>query len=77
MHSDLTKLVTARRLARTGEGRRIRERADLTVKELAAAAGIDTGTLHRWEDGRTTPRAPAALRWVDALVEATAIDDAP
>jgi DNA-binding transcriptional regulator YiaG len=75
--TTITKLVTARRLARTGEGRQLRERSDLTIKELAQAVGVDTATLVRWEEGRTRPRAPAALRWVDALAAVTASADDP
>ena len=75
MDHDITKLVLARRLARTGEGKRLRERAELTIKEIAQAVGVDTGTIVRWETGRTSPRAPAALRWVDALHAVTDTSD--
>jgi len=61
-------------LARSGEGRRIRERAALSIGEVAEATGVDPTTLARWETNRSVPRARAAMRWVDVLQEAGRTD---
>jgi transcriptional regulator with XRE-family HTH domain len=61
--TDLPLLIRGRRLASDGRGRRLRERAGLSVSELAHALGVDVGTLSRWETGKAKPRPEAALRW--------------
>jgi transcriptional regulator with XRE-family HTH domain len=53
-------------LGPTGRGRDLRERAGLSVRELAALLGVDAATLCRWERGQTRPRGPGASRWVAA-----------
>jgi transcriptional regulator with XRE-family HTH domain len=53
-------------LGPTGRGRDLRERAGLSVRELATLLGVDAATLCRWERGQTRPRGPAASRWVAA-----------
>lgn len=63
--TDLTRLSTARRLG--SAGREIRQRAHLSLRDLAAAIGVDSATLWRWETGHVRPRAAAALRWVETL----------
>ena len=45
-------------LSMSGEGRRLRERADSSVSEVAVAAGIDVLTLLRWETGQFVPAGP-------------------
>jgi transcriptional regulator with XRE-family HTH domain len=51
--SDQDRLELARRIG--GELRRLRERAGLTLKELAAAAGLSAPFLSRVENGRALP----------------------
>ncbi|WP_167880601.1 helix-turn-helix domain-containing protein [Nocardioides guangzhouensis] len=53
----------ARELAETGEGRRIRERAGVTLGELAAAIGTSGPVLSRWEAGEAVPQGEAATDW--------------
>jgi transcriptional regulator with XRE-family HTH domain len=70
---DIAALVQARRLARDGSGRALRERAELSVREMAHDIGVDVATLSRWERGECRPRRDAAVRWVTAC---NVIDDA-
>ncbi len=72
MDSTIASLVLARRLARTGEGRRLREEVGLGAREVADEVGIDVATLYRWEPGQTRPGAGAATRWVEVLRDAAA-----
>jgi len=68
MHlQDVEKISRARSLTASGEGRRKRELASVTMRELASAIGVDAATLSRWETGTTSPRGAAAIRWLDAL----------
>jgi transcriptional regulator with XRE-family HTH domain len=66
-HETLIEIARARRLARTGEGRRIREAAAVSVRELAAAVGVDPTTVWRWETGQSIPKPEQARRWDAAL----------
>jgi len=50
-------------LSLSGEGRRLRERADASVSEVAAAAGIDVLTLLRSETGELDLAGPHSGDW--------------
>jgi len=63
---QMVGIARARRLA-AGSGRRIREAAGLSVRELASGIGVDASTLWRWETGRSRPRGDAAIRWQRTL----------
>jgi len=65
--NELVEVARGRVLARSGKGRAIREGANLSLRELARAVGVDASTLSLWERGRTRPRADAARRWEAAL----------
>jgi DNA-binding transcriptional regulator YiaG len=65
--NELWDLIDARRRARSGEGRRLREAAGLSLRELAAQVGVDAATLDRWERGLARPRRAAALRYQTVL----------
>lgn len=69
MSCDAVKLAEVRALATSGAARRIRQRANLSLAEVAAACGVDQSTVHRWECGKRSPRGPAALRYA-ALLDA-------
>jgi transcriptional regulator with XRE-family HTH domain len=51
-------------LGPTGRGRRLRQEAGLSVRELARFLGVKASTLTRWETGQTHPRGEAGVRWV-------------
>ncbi|KAF3467091.1 helix-turn-helix domain-containing protein [Streptomyces sp. Tu 3180] len=57
------------------ERRRLREANALTPGQLAARAGVDTGTVRAWESGRTAPRGrkrEAYAKLLAALAESAA-----
>jgi len=55
--------VRGRQLGPSGEGRAIRERAAVGLREAAQLLGVDPGTFSRWETGQSVPRRAAAQRW--------------
>ncbi|WP_374104250.1 helix-turn-helix domain-containing protein [Streptomyces sp. ISL-43] len=52
----MTQSVTELGLPTPKERRRLREAADLTHEEVAAAVGVTPTTVRSWETGRTDPR---------------------
>jgi DNA-binding transcriptional regulator YiaG len=66
-HDELVQLVRSRAQAKSGKARRIRELVNVSQREMAAAVGVNTSTLARWERGECVPRDAAALRWARAL----------
>lgn len=71
----LEKLVRLRELCRTGVARARRLEAPATLDEVGSAAGVDRTTIWRWENGKTRPTGPAALRYA-ALLEMLAREEA-
>lgn len=67
MNPHLKNLEQARHLSTSGNGKRIREQAKLTLKEVAEHIGVDVKTLRRWESGESMPRGDKAIAWVRAL----------
>ncbi|THA84785.1 transcriptional regulator [Streptomyces sp. A0592] len=62
------------------ERRRLREAAELTLDEVAAAMGVTAATVRHWESGRTNPRGrkhDAYARYLDGLAALPAAADAP
>ncbi len=70
---ELDRLALVRRWAENGQARRIRLGAGLSVAEIASAVRVDRTTLNEWECGRRTPRARAALRYLDVLQHLQAV----
>jgi transcriptional regulator with XRE-family HTH domain len=62
----LEQTVLGRRLGH-GSGRRLREQAGISCRELADAIGVDVAQLSRWERGLAQPRPARAARWIAAL----------
>jgi transcriptional regulator with XRE-family HTH domain len=56
-----------RRAFRTSQARALREEAGLSIRELAAFAGVPRASLQNWEAGISTPRAEGALAWAKAM----------
>ena len=66
----IRQTVRARLLARSGEARRLREEAGLSIRELAAFLGVDPSSVSRWETGEAVPsRRGVAIRLAEALDE--------
>lgn len=61
------ELTEARRLLQTGEARRIREAAGLSLQEVGEVVGTSSAALSRWETGQRRPTGRAALRYARLL----------
>jgi len=61
--ADVVDLVEVRRIARSGEARAIRERAGLSLREVASAVGVTRSALQRWETGTRAPGGELAGRY--------------
>lgn len=72
---ELVRMARCREMASSGRARAIREKARLSLSEMAQTCGIDEGTLSRWERGQRRPRAAVALRYL-AVLEALEQDAA-
>jgi DNA-binding transcriptional regulator YiaG len=60
-------LAEARALLASGEARRIREAARLSLTDVAGAVGADYSSVGRWERGERVPRGPAAIKYARLL----------
>lgn len=60
---QVVDLAATRALARSGEARAIRQRAGLSLREMATALGVTRSALQRWEVGLRTPRGESAARY--------------
>ena len=67
--NEIASLVRGRTLGRSGRGRALRERAGISLRELAEIVEVDAATLCRWERGDVRPRRSGAARWVEACEE--------
>lgn len=61
------ELAEVRRLASTGEARRIREAAHIRATEIARQIGADPSAVSRWESGERMPTGLAAIRYLEVL----------
>lgn len=68
MPNDIERLARARRICTSGEARKCRLDAKLSLREVAEACGVDTAAVHKWETGQRLPRREAALRYL-AVIE--------
>jgi DNA-binding transcriptional regulator YiaG len=66
------KLVQARHLAASGDGKAIREGAGLSLREVAGAISLSAAALFRWENGERIPRGERAVAWVEFLEQLAA-----
>lgn len=69
--SELKRVGRMRELALSGKARELRERANVTLRETAAAVPTSPSTLSRWETGQSRPRPEPALRWFRFLADLT------
>lgn len=72
----MTQSVTELGLPTPKERRRLREAADLTHEEVAAAVGVTSNTVRSWETGRTHPRGRKLEAYCKLLTRLSA-DQAP
>ncbi|WP_430625697.1 helix-turn-helix domain-containing protein [Streptomyces sp. NBC_01264] len=76
----MTQSVTELGLPTPKERRRLREAADLTHEEVAAAVGVTSNTVRSWETGRSNPRGrklEAYSKLLSRLSADTSPDSAP
>lgn len=71
--TNIERLALVRQLAITGEARRLRQDAGISLREIAEACGVDTGTVWKWETGRRRPRGETSLRYLKVLERLTAV----
>ena len=55
------------RLARSGQGERIRKAAGLSLAEEARGVGVHPTCVWAWERGKARPTGDRAVRWVRFL----------
>jgi transcriptional regulator with XRE-family HTH domain len=67
MQDRVRDLARMRRMQQTGEARRLREQAGVSLRTMARAVGVRPSTLIRWEAGRMHPREGTALAWLGQL----------
>ena len=61
--AQLLRLARVRAAVTSGEARRLREAAHLSISEIAHACGVDQSTVWRWERGIRKPRGRPALAY--------------
>lgn len=69
---DPAALAAARCLVRSPRARAIRERANLSLDDMAAGLGVSGAAVQRWEAGLRRPGRDVALRYaavLDALAQ--------
>lgn len=64
---QILRLVQVRAAIRSGEARRLRQGAKLSLAEVGAACGADQSTVWRWEMGKRLPRGELALAYGNVL----------
>jgi transcriptional regulator with XRE-family HTH domain len=69
MANDAVEIARARELVRSGRARVIRERAGLSLSEMARSTGDNVSTIARWEAGERSPRGEVAKRYARLLRE--------
>ncbi|WP_448617247.1 helix-turn-helix domain-containing protein [Geodermatophilus sp. URMC 65] len=61
--TTVERLVGARALPASGEARRIRLAAGISLQQIAAEIGVSVSAIYRWERGDRMPRSHAAAEY--------------
>jgi transcriptional regulator with XRE-family HTH domain len=64
---QIGEVTWARRAAKSGVARLIRESAGMSITELADELGVTPGAVSLWERGRRVPRGEVAERYAQVL----------
>jgi transcriptional regulator with XRE-family HTH domain len=64
---ELVEITRGREMAKSGEARRIRLAAGLTLEEVGNACGVSAIGIWRWERGERRPRGTPALKYARLL----------
>lgn len=67
--SEIMLLVEAHKRARSGEAKKIRQQAGLTMAQVAVVVGVDVSSVSKWESGSRKPRGEHAVKWAALLNE--------
>jgi DNA-binding XRE family transcriptional regulator len=59
----LVRLTAARRIARDGTGRMVRETIGASQAEIGRAVGVSKATISKWERGQREPTGEHAIRY--------------
>jgi transcriptional regulator with XRE-family HTH domain len=65
--APILRLMGIRAAVASGEAKRLREAAGLSIGEVARACGVDQSTVWRWERGSRKPRGARALRYAELI----------
>ncbi|MEU0809545.1 helix-turn-helix transcriptional regulator [Streptomyces sp. NPDC005970] len=65
--THVLRLAQVRAALVSGEARRLRIAAQLSIGEVAHECGVDQSTIWRWENGVRTPRGKAALAYGEVI----------
>lgn len=80
---ELVKLARARQYGESGEGRRLRQAAALSLREVALCCLDEYGrpvtpvTVFRWERGERAPRGAAGVGYCSLLDELRSAEKTP
>lgn len=61
------RLSRVRTMCRTGAAKTIRQSAGISLRELGEGVGVSQVTVYRWENARTRPSGPEAMRYLTVL----------
>lgn len=64
---DPKRLARVRQLAASGEARRIRLKAKLSLNDVGRPVGVSHTAILNWELGRRRPTGDAAFRYLEVL----------
>lgn len=64
---ELVRIADVRRMCVSGEAKRIREAARVSLREMGSAIGVDHKAVAQWETGSARPDAGNALAFAGAL----------
>jgi DNA-binding transcriptional regulator YiaG len=64
---DLARIAAVRAMCRSGEARRIREAARVSLREVGSAIGVDHKAIANWEVGANLPASGHALAYGAAI----------
>ena len=67
--TSISLVIRGRRLAASGEGRRLRESAGLSLAEAAREIGVTASGLGRYERGERSPRPEIAADYARLLAQ--------
>ena len=60
--ASTAEVARVRSLFASGDARRLRESASLSLEDVARAVGVNRSSIYRWESGETRPSRDEAIR---------------